>query len=173
MGSNIIIKYSLGFIILVLIQALIFKPMTLGWENFNYISVIIYPMFIMLLPIKTPHPLIILIGFTLGLAVDMFYNSPGVHASASVFSAFIRPFILSALEPRGGYNVNHSPTKSNFGFSWFATYACIMLLAHLFFYFSMEAFTFVYIGQIIMRTVFSFFASIIFVLLFQFLLDSK
>ena len=171
--SNIIFKQVFRFIGLVLLQVLVFQSVSLGGENFNYVNVIIFPIFILLLPIRTPHALLIFLGFLIGITVDLFYQTPGIHASASVFSAFVRPLVLANMEPRGGYNVNHSPTKRNFGFSWFLGYSSILMLCHLFFYFSVEAFTFVYIGQIIMRTVFSFFASMAFIILFQFILDPK
>lgn len=171
--NNIILTNVLRFIGLCLLQVLVFKQMSPGWENFNYISVIAYPIFLMLLPLRTPHMLLVFLGFVLGLCVDIFYNSPGVHASASVFTAFIRPFVLGLLEPRGGYNLNHSPTKRRFGITWFALYASILLGAHLFFYFSVEAFTFYYIGQILLRTIASFIVSIIFVIIYQVIFDPK
>jgi hypothetical protein len=42
-------------------------------------------------------------AFLLGITVDMFVDTPGVHTSASVFMAFVRPFVLRILAPRDGY----------------------------------------------------------------------
>ena len=161
------------FIGLVLLQALVFKNIDFGWKSFNYVNIIVYPVFIMLLPIRTPHPLLVFLGFVLGITVDIFYDSLGVHAGAAVFMAFIRPVVLKGMEPRGGYNVNHSPTKHNFGISWFLLYSSILFLGHLFFYFSMEAFTFVYIAQIILRTLMSFLFSMPFIIMYQYLLNPQ
>ena len=161
------------FLLLVLIQVLILKKISPDYGLFIYISVIIYPIFIMLLPIRTPHMLAIGLGFLLGITIDFFYDSIGVHASATVFIAFVRPYILAALEPRGGYNVNQSPTKKTLGINWFMVYSGILLFLHLFFYFSVEAFTFVYLGEIILRSVFSFFISMFFVIAYQYILDPK
>jgi hypothetical protein len=152
---------------------MVLKRITPDYGIFVYISVIIYPVFILLLPIRTPHALVILLGFLIGITVDLFYYSYGVHASASVFTAFIRPFILAGLEPRTGYNVNQSPNKNVFGLNWFLIYSGILLFAHLFFYFSVEAFTFVYIGEIFLRSVFSFVVSMFFVIAYQYILDPK
>ncbi|MEL6862782.1 MAG: hypothetical protein AAFP19_00115 [Bacteroidota bacterium] len=161
------------FIGLTLLQVLILKRLSPGWEQFNYLQVFIYPLFILLLPIRTPHALLVFLGFLIGITHDIFYDSLGVHASAAVFTAYIRPFVLAILEPRGGYSVGQSPTKRHFGLSWFLLYSSILLFAHLFFYFSVEAFTFYYIGEILLRTISSFFLSMIFVIMYQYLLDPR
>ncbi|NJK82907.1 MAG: hypothetical protein HC912_02935 [Saprospiraceae bacterium] len=82
-----------------------------------------------------------MLGFVLGIIVDYTYMSLGVHASATVFTAFVRQPVLRALEPKGGYNLNFSPTKARMGWAWFIRYVSIMMLVHLLFYFSMEIFT--------------------------------
>ena len=171
--NSVIFTNSLRFIGLCLLQVLVLKGMASGEGTFKYVSVILYPVFILLLPIRIPHPLLVFLGFLIGFTVDMFYDSLGVHASASVFIAFIRPSVLKALEPRGGYNINESPTKFRLGFNWFFTYACILMFLHLLFYFSMEIFTPVYLGEIIMRSTFSFIVSMIFVIIYQFIFNPR
>lgn len=163
--NSTIQTHGLRFLFLVLIQVLIFKQMTFGWEgSFNYVHIIVYPVFIMLLPIKTPDPLVILLGFLIGITVDMFYQSWGVHASAGVFIGFIRPYILSLMTPRGGYNINHSPSIKRYGFVWFMIFSGAMLFAHLLFYFIMSVFTHVYWIQILIRTISSFVFSFVIIL---------
>ena len=169
--SNVVFSNILRFIGLVIVQVLILKKIVIGGSSFNYVSIIIYPIFLMLLPLRTPHSVMVLLGFVIGLLVDAFYDSYGVHASASVFVGFIRPYVLNILEPKGGYLQNSSPTKRRLGPSWFFIYASVILFAHLFFYFSVEAFTFYYIGEIIVKTVSSFIISIIIVILYQFIFD--
>ena len=127
----------------------------------------------MLLPVNTPRWLIVLLGFMLGFAVDWFYDSPGVHASAGTFIGFARPFILDFLEPRGGYNRIPIPSKFHLGLNWFVTYASVSLMAYLLFYFSMEVFTPAYIVTILLKTIFSFILSILLVLLYMFIFDPE
>ncbi len=169
--NNTILSQALRFVFLVLLQVLVFKRLTLGGENFNYINVMVYPIFVMLLPLRTPSALLIALAFVLGISIDLFYDSPGVHASACVFMAWIRPGVIAVLEPRGGYNLNQIPSKKHLGINWFFQYSGLLLIGHLFFYFSVEAFTFVYFVDIILRTIFSFLVSIIFVLIYQYLFD--
>lgn len=164
--NSVFFTHILRFIFCVLAQILVFRQVSIGWETFDYVHIIVYPVFLILLPIRTPRPILIALGFLIGITVDVFYHTPGVHAAAGTFTAFMRPFILGLMAPRGGYNLNDSPTMVKFGFGWFAGFASAMLLLHLFFYFSMEVFTPVKIGEISLRTIFSFFASIVFILIY-------
>ena len=166
--NNAIFTNGLRFIGLLLLQVLVFQGFSM---SFTYIHIIIYPIFILLLPIQTPRTLAILLGFLMGIGVDIFYGSLGVHASATVFTAFIRPSVMSVLEPRGGYNVNFSPTKRRMGLEWFIQYSGILMFIHLFFYFSVEAFTFFYIGSILLKTAISFVLSMIFIIMYQYIFN--
>ncbi|MFT5745334.1 MAG: hypothetical protein ACI9XO_000397 [Paraglaciecola sp.] len=154
--NSLIYKNGLRFLGLVLIQGLILRNIGVGWESFPYFNVLIYPLFILLLPMRTPTPLVIFLGFCIGISIDMFYNSLGVHAAAMTFSAFVRPLILKQLEPRGGYNTNYSPTAMRYGSTWFAWYAGVFMLLHCFTYFFVEAFTPYYMIDIWLKTIFSF-----------------
>lgn len=171
MMSNVVFSNIFRFLGLVLVQVLIFKKIVIGGDSFNYVSLFIYPLFLILLPLRTPHAVLVLLGFLIGIVVDAFYDSYGVHASAGVFIGFIRPFVLSIIAPKGGYVQNSSPTKRRLGTNWFLGYSSIILFAHLFFYFSVEAFTFYYIVDIILKTIFSFLFSIIIIMLYQFIFD--
>ncbi len=171
--NNSIIKNGIRFVFLVLAQILIFKSIDLDTNGFSYFTIFIYPVFILLLPIRTPTVLVVLLGFFLGLTIDVFYDSLGVHAGASVFSAFIRSTILHVLEPRGGYEVNASPTKSNYGINFFFKYAATFMFFHIVVYFSLEIFTPVYFNEIFIRTGFSFILSILFVIIYQYLFNPK
>ena len=115
----------------------------------------------------------LMIGLALGIVIDLFYDSLGVHASACVFAAFMRPLILQFLEPRGGYPVNANPTMREFGVVWFMRYSGSILLLHLAFYFCVEVFTFVYIGQILLKIIASFIVSFASVMIFMFLFNPK
>ncbi|MFN7117833.1 MAG: hypothetical protein ACK4TA_13615 [Saprospiraceae bacterium] len=173
MSRVAVIANILRFVGMLLVQVLVLKRVTLGWEAFPYVQILLYPLFILLLPLRVPRPLVILTSFAMGILVDMFYNSWGIHASASVFTAFIRPFILNRLEPRGGYTAAHAPNKERMGWAWFLRYAAFLLAFHLFFYFSVESFTFVYIIRILLNTFFSFIVTFIFILIYMQVFNPK
>jgi hypothetical protein len=171
--NSVIVANVLRFFGLALLQGLVFQNVGSGWEGFPYLNVIVYPIFIMLLPLRTPRALIVLLGFAIGFVVDIFYDSLGVHASAAVFTAFARSLVIQLMEPRGGYNVNYSPTAARMGMGWFLRYAAVLLIAHLFFYFSVEAFTFVYILDILTKTIVSFILSMLFIIIYQVLFNPQ
>lgn len=163
--NSVYLSQIFRFFICVAIQVLVFRQVRMDWKILEQVHVIFYPVFIMLLPVRTPRPFVIALGFLIGIAVDLFYHTPGVHAAAGTFTAFMRPFILNLLASRAGYQLNDSPTMAKFGFWWFAGYASCMLLLHLAFYFSMEVFTPVEIGTIFIRTMASVIPSLIFILI--------
>lgn len=127
----------------------------------------------MIAPTKIPRPLLITIAFFIGLFVDMFYDSPGVHAAASVFSAYARSMILRFLEPDIGYDTDHPFNLNKVGILWFISYCGVFLLAHLFFYYSVEAFSFVFFYEIIMSTIISLLFSVFIMLIFILLSNPK
>lgn len=161
------------FILLALIQVLVLKRVNLVWGDFRYVHLLIYPLFIILLPLKTNETLVVFLGFLMGLTMDIFYDSIGVHASALVFTAFIRKFILKVLEPFEGYHVEEVPSAFKMGFLWFLSYSSILMVLHLLFYFSVEAFSFVYYVDIILKTIFSFVFSLLLILIHQLIFRTK
>jgi len=160
--SNII-----RFIAFLILQVLLFKNINLDQGLLSHAQLLVYPIVILLLPIDMLRSIAMLIAFFLGLGVDVFYDSPGVHASALVLIAFIRPNILNFFSPREGYKISSSPSLKNYGIEWFLPYAAILLFIHNFFYFSVEAFSFVYLTQILINTFFSFIFSFIVILFHQ------
>lgn len=171
--SNIQLGLVGRFLGLLLLQVLVFQQIQLGKGYFAYTQLIIYPIFILLLPLKMPRSLVIFLAFLLGLCVDMFYDSPGIHASASVFTAWVRPIILRGISPSGGYDIDSNPTKSKYGFFWFLQYASLMMGLHILWYFSVEVFTPVYLDRILWRSLTSFAISMILVILYQFIFDPE
>lgn len=171
--NNVIVQNIIRWFLLVFFQVLIFKRIELNGGIFHYLQIILYPLFIILLPLRISSFLVMALAFVTGVVVDIFYDSIGVHAAALVFLAFIRPVVLSVLEPREGYNVNYSPTKKKLGMLWFMQYAGILIGAFLFFYFSVEAFTFVYIGDILLKTVLSFLVTMSFIAMYMLIFDPE
>jgi len=160
-------------IILFLAQIIIFKQITFSLGGLAFIHFLIYPMVILLMPIKTPRPVLLITAFVFGMALDMFYDSIGIHAAALVFTAYIRNLVIAFIEPIEGYNMVDVPTIKVMGIGWFVTYTSILLLFHIFVYFSIEAFSFVYIFEIFLNSIFSFIVSFVVIIILQFLIRTK
>jgi hypothetical protein len=172
MNSTAIVPIILRLIGLALLQGLVLKGASTFFGG-DYFHIILFPLFIITMSFSISRPVHMILAFLLGLFVDMFYSTPGIHASASVFTAYIRPLILRWFEPREGYNINDEPTKRHYGFAWYAKYSSVMMFLHLFFYYSVESFTYYYIVDILLRTVSSFVLSMFFILLAAIPLKTK
>jgi hypothetical protein len=148
-------RYLLQFFVLVLLQVFILNNVQLG----GYINPYIYVLFILLLPVDIPKWLLLVLGFSLGITIDLYAHTPGMNSSATVFMAFIRPYILEVIAPREGYEKDSSPRLKIYGFTWFLRYAFIMVLAHHFVLFYIEVFRFsdffLTFSRVILSAVFS------------------
>ncbi len=153
------------FFLLWMLQVFFLKQLYWGWSGEVYLQIFIYPLFVLLLPFRTPRTLVLLMAFALGLMVDWWYESMGMHAGALVFTAFMRAIVLRILTPREGYGIKSHPTKHSLGPTWFFQYAASLMALHLFFYYALEAFTFVYFTTIIFKLFFSWIASMLVVML--------
>ena len=171
--QGLLINNIRRFLIIFLLQVLVLKRINIGWEDFNYIFLIIYPLVILLIPLKISRSLIIVIAFFIGLSVDIFYDTPGLHAASLVFTAFVRKYILKFLEPVEGYSTDSTPTIRKYGFNWFLIYSSILMFIHLFLFFSLEAFSFVYFIDILLKTIFSFMLSQIIIIVYVLILNPK
>lgn len=84
------VQQIIRFVVLVLFQVLVVNHIRLG----GYVHPYIYLIFVMLLPFNTPKWQILVLGFTLGLTIDLFTGTPGLHAGATTLMAFCRPSII-------------------------------------------------------------------------------
>lgn len=126
----------LRIVILVVIQVFILNNIQFS----GFVNPYFYVLFILLLPFETPGWLLLSLAFVLGITIDLFSNTPGLHASATVFMAFLRPLVLDYFAPRDGYVPGTFPRIYYYGFGWFFQYSAILILGHHFFLFYMEVF---------------------------------
>jgi rod shape-determining protein MreD len=149
--SRTIIINALRFIILVFIQVFLLKNITL----YNLATPYFYILFILLLPFETPNVLLFVLAFVLGLTIDAFYDTPGLHAAACVLLAFVRILFISVTVQKEGFDNEPEPTLSIMGFRWFFSYALVLTLVHHFFLFNLEVFRLSDIQYTLMRFVLS------------------
>ena len=88
--NSLLFSNIIRFIALVLLQVLICNQM-----NFlGSINPYIYILFILIYPVKNNRLSFILISFVLGILIDIFIDTGGAHAAASVTIAYMRPVFL-------------------------------------------------------------------------------
>lgn len=159
MNESGVVNSGVRFVLLLVLQVFLLKQISWGFGGKEYLFVFLYPLFIMLLPLRMYRPLIVLAGFAIGLSVDLFYETLGINAAAATLSAFLRPAVLYVNRPREGYNIKHHPTVNDLGWSWFLSYAASFLGMHLLILFSIQTFTLYFWDDILLKTLFSFIAS--------------
>ena len=162
---NTVFKNIIRFVLLVLIQALIIKNFELG----RFMNPFIYVLYILILPFETPKWLLLISAFLLGISVDLFYDTAGMHAAASVWMAYVRPGVLRLFAPREGYENSTQPTIQYFGVPWFLSYAGTLILLHHALLFYIEIFRFNEFFSTLFRVIVSAGGSLLLVVVSQFL----
>ena len=165
--NNIIFTNIVRFIILVLFQALILNNI-----NFlGYINPYIYVLFILLFPIKNNRLLFIFLSFLLGLSLDLFLDSGGVHAAASVTISYIRPQFLKLAF---GAAYEHQTVKlSQTEFVQRLTYFTFLTVIHHLILFTLEVFNTSKTLLILQKTLFSSIFTIVLCLILTLLFSKK
>ncbi len=132
----IIARNIFRFLVVVLFQVLVMDNVMIN----GYMVPYIYIIFILLMPFETPRWVQLIAGFLLGLGIDLFEHTPGMHTAATVMVAFIRPYLLNLLAPRDGYEPDTYPRIYYYGFLWFLKYTLICVLIHHLVLFYLEVF---------------------------------
>lgn len=135
------------FVVLVLAQVLVVNHIRLG----GYVHPYIYIIFVMLLPIHIRGWQLLLLGFLLGLCVDLFTNTPGLHAGATTLMAFCRPALLRLVNGNQKFENIHEPNLDQLGGVWFLRYTLGMVFVHHSALFLLESFSLRLICQVLLR----------------------
>ena len=159
------LKYVIMFPVLVLIQVLILNHVQFS----GYVNPYLYILFIMLLPMSTPRYLVLPLAFLIGLTVDVFSNSLGIHAAASTLIAYLRPVLIRIISTHEEDRSEFPGLKQN-GFLWFLYYTIGMVLLHHFVLFYLEIFSFQNFFHTFFKIVLSSLFSIFIIVLSQFII---
>ncbi|TDE55505.1 rod shape-determining protein MreD [Flavobacterium sp. GT3P67] len=137
------------FILLLAVQIIIFNNMTF----LGYISPFTYILFIILYPVNGNKSGLVVASFLLGLIMDMFSNSGGIHATACLVLAYVRPsifkFAFGLSYEYQTVKLNDVLTPERFSF------ILLSVVIHHFTLFLLEAFQFSFIFDILIRTLLS------------------
>lgn len=147
--NSTVIYNTLRFVLLLAAQITIFNNMNL----FGYVNPFPYILFIMLFPVNGNKYSLLFSSFLLGLTMDMFLNSGGVHAASCLVLAYFRPYIFKF---SFGLSYEYQTVKINDSLSPERfSFILISVIIHHFTLFILEIFTFEYFFTIITRTILS------------------
>ena len=155
----IVLQNIIRFILLVLFQVLVLNNI----QFLGYINPNLYILFILALPVRTPRWFSLILAFALGLSIDAFSNTMGLHAFATVFIAFIRNGIIKLFTSIEEGN-NPTPSFYTFGVSEYIKYVVFLVFVHHTILFYLEAFSFVHFWIVLAKIVFSSILTILLIL---------
>lgn len=144
------ILYIISLLFAMAFQLLLLENVQL----FGYLNPYYYPILILLWPVRWNRVLSLVVAFGLGMIMDLFENSGGLHTSALVLLAYVRPYLLQSLVARAaeeGLFVNLSslgPTK-------FITFTAMGLFVFHFWLFLLEAFAWGELFWVLIRSLVS------------------
>ncbi len=134
------IHYIVTFFLFLLLQVLVFNHIAL----FGYAVPLLYIYYILKLPTKMNPNWVVLIGFLMGLILDVFCNTLGMHALATTTAAFARAPMLYLFLPRSDDEVPTVPSLHTLGFSVFIRYAVSWVALFVVVLFLVESFNLLY-----------------------------
>ena len=136
------------FIGLVLLQVLILNNVHIA----GYATPFLYIYLILKFESETPRNTLMLWAFFLGLTVDIFSDTPGMNAAATVALAFLRPTFLRLFVPRDAFE-NIVPSIKSMGIVPFLKYLVVSVFIHHAILLTIEFFSFAHIGTLLLRIV--------------------
>lgn len=164
-----IAKNIVRFLLLVLLQVIIIQNINLT----GYVILLPYVIVIIMIPFEAPKLLVLFSSFLLGVIIDYFYDSAGLHASACTIMGFARYYVLKYIAPRDGYDLGVKPTVEDMGIEWFLRYAGILIFIHHFFLFYLEVFRLNDFFSTFLRVLLSSLGTLSLIYLIQFLFFSN
>lgn len=122
---NNILRGFVYFVVLVLVQVLILN-------NIHFLRVatpFLYLYFILKMPVGSSRTNVVFFSFLIGLTIDVFSNTPGMHAFACTLAGFIRHSLIQLLMGKDlpeGIN----PSYKTFGYGGFFRYTLLFVVIH-------------------------------------------
>ncbi len=133
---------------MVLLQVLILNNVHIA----GYATPFLYIYLILKFESDTPRNALMLWAFFLGLTVDVFSDTPGMNAAATVLLAFLRPTFLRLFVPRDTLD-SIVPAIRTMGVSPFLKYLVVSVVVHHGVLLTIEYFSFAHLGMLLLRIV--------------------
>jgi hypothetical protein len=130
-----IIGQLFSFLLLMIVQVFFVRNLAIYEYGFCFV----YVAFLLLLPFDISLVLLLFMSFLTGLAIDIFYDTLGIHAAACLLIAYLRPYVIKAITPRGDLDAGMRLSLKSMGMPWFLSYVMVLVFIHHSFLFLLEA----------------------------------
>ncbi|MBO4454096.1 MAG: rod shape-determining protein MreD [Paludibacteraceae bacterium] len=135
------------YIVVMLLQVLLFNQLQL----FGVCHPYVYVMCLLMMPLTLSQNADMIIGAAVGLVMDMFCNSLGVHTAACILLMFIRPYLVGVLV-NDKDRLNEQLTSRTLGIEAMIKYVVIMVLIHHFMVFMLAAWSWTHFWFVLAET---------------------
>jgi rod shape-determining protein MreD len=168
---NNILKNSIRFVLFLLIQIIILNEVP---PLHQFITPYLYFIFLLWLPFGTSRLTLTVSGFLLGYCLDVFTNTPGLHAAAAALIGYVRPTILNLLlAQETSEEINKEPSVGTMGWGPYLIYALLLTFIHHFYLVLLEWLQFgsfsYFIGKVFATTI----MSVILILLVELIMNRR
>ena len=157
------------FVLLLLAQVFVFNKIQVT----GYVSPQVYVMFILMLPFEISGFWLLALGFGMGLSVDFFMHTPGMHAAAAVTLAFLRPGVIRLVGKKDDVVPWQYPNVRDSGDMWFLAYTLILVFMHHLVLFYLEVFRFSEFFFTLLKVLINAVLSTLIIMLVQYLFFSR
>lgn len=145
--TNNWLKQLISFTVLILLQVLVFNHISF-W---GYATPFLYIYFILKMPIDTDRNLLMILGFLMGFTIDIFCNTPGQNAAATVFAAFVQRPVQRLFFEREDFE-HFIPSAAKLGGAFFK-YAFTIVLLHNLAIMIISSFSYFNIQLVVLRVI--------------------
>ena len=147
------------YIVIMLLQVLLFNQLQLWGACHPYV----YILCLLMMPISLPHSVDMLIGAGVGIIMDIFCNSLGVHTASCILIMFIRPYLIGAIV-NDKDRLNEQISLRSIGMEAMIKYVVILVIIHHLTVFSLAAWSWHHIGFILLETIVSSIVTIVMII---------
>lgn len=135
---------------MMILQVLLFDQLQLLGVCHPYI----YVLCLLMMPITLSHSADMIIGAVVGLIMDTFCNSMGIHTAACIFIMFIRPYLIGAIV-NDKDRLNEQISLRSLGMEALLRYVVILVVIHHLIVFLLAAWNWAHIGFVLVETLVS------------------
>ena len=144
-----LISYFIRFSLLIIVQIFLLNNVQFS----GLLNPYLYVYFLIVLPVDFSPNIGLLVAFAMGIIIDMFSQTMGMHTISAVFLAYARPYILRYMAPRNGYEFSRNISIKQMGWLWFLTFSGLMVFLHHFVLFFIESFRMSGLGYTMLKAV--------------------
>ena len=146
------------------LQVLLFNHLHIG----SWGLVMMYILFLINLPARIPRWAEMIIGFMVGMMMDVWHASLGIHISACVALTFVRPLLLNNTV-QDVERIKDNLSSQNIGRAEYIKCAAILTVLHHFIVFSLETWNIQFWWMVLLQTLISSVMTLVIILGYEYL----